>query len=147
MKHLQCIDGPCRTARLSTFHLQLVLKGLFAWRSFDTSKVTNISYSGIQACTVEPLLWGHLFWKKNSCHTLQQHAQSQVRFPPMLVHTSASTLVLMTRLPCWLPRGQQVSHQMWIWGIDYTQAMKHASKGSIVALKPREDVTRSPKQG
>ena len=25
-------------------------------------------------------------------------------------------------LPCWLPRGQQVSHQQWIWGIGCAQA-------------------------
>ena len=28
-----------------------------------------------------------------------------------------------------------------------TQARKHSSKGSILALKPRADVTRSPKEG
>ena len=41
-------------------------------------------------------------------------------------------------LPCWLSRGQQVSHQRWIWARD---------PGFILALKPRADVTRSPKQG
>ena len=42
---------------------------------------------------------------------------------------------------------QQVSHQRWISGIHCTQATKHASKGSTLALKPRENITRSPKQG
>ena len=51
-----------------------------------------------------------------------------------------------TRLPCWLPRGQQVSHEKWIWGICCTQATKQARE-STVALKPRADITRSPKQG
>ena len=50
-------------------------------------------------------------------------------------------------LPCWLPRGQQVSHQRWIWGIHCAQARKHASKGSTLALKPRADITRNPKPG
>ena len=35
----------------------------------------------------------------------------------------------MVRPPCWLPRGQQVSHQSRISGIHCTQAMKQASKG------------------
>ena len=30
--------------------------------------------------------------------------------------------------PCWLPRGQQVSHQRWIWGIHCMLATKHISK-------------------
>ena len=151
MKRLQCISGTCLTARLlqsklSTFPTQLVLVGLYAKvvgykQSYEhLGQPNTVMYS--RTSFVRPP-----FLEKNSCHTLLQHAQSQVRFPPMLVHTSASTWVLMTRLPCWLPRGQQVSHQMRIWGNDYTQAMKLASKGSIVSLKPRADVTRSPKQG
>ena len=50
-------------------------------------------------------------------------------------------------LPCWLPRGQQVSHQRWISVICCVQARKHTSEGSTLALKPRGDITRSPKQG
>ena len=37
--------------------------------------------------------------------------------------------------------------QRWIWGIHWTQARKHLSEGSTLALKPRADVTRSSKQG
>ena len=38
----------------------------------------------------------------------------------------------------------------WLWsgpGINCKQATKHTSEGSILALKPRGDVARSPKQG
>ena len=42
--------------------------------------------------------------------------------------TCASTGIEMDQPPCWLPRGQQVSHQRWIWGIYCTQVMKHASE-------------------
>ena len=41
---------------------------------------------------------------------------------------------------------QQMSHQRWIWGIHCTHVTNNASEGSILALKPRADVTRSPKQ-
>ena len=41
---------------------------------------------------------------------------------------------------------RQVSHQRWIWGIHCMHARKHASEESTLALKPRADVTRSPKQ-
>ena len=51
------------------------------------------------------------------------------------------------QLPCWLLYSQQVLHQRWISGIHGTQATKHASEGSTLALKPRGDVIRSPKQG
>ena len=49
-------------------------------------------------------------------------------------------------LACWPSRGWQVSHQRWIWGICCTQMRKHTSGGSTLALKPRADVTRNPKQ-
>ena len=49
----------------------------------------------------------------------------------------------LARLPCWLPRVQQESHQRWIWEIHCMQAINPAS----LAFKPRADVTRSPKQG
>ena len=44
------------------------------------------------------------------------------------------------RLPCWPPRGQ-VLHQRWIWGIHCSQAWKHTSEGSTLALKPRAGET------
>ena len=47
----------------------------------------------------------------------------------------------------WSPRGQQVSHQRWIWGIHCTQATKHVSQGSTLAFKLRADVIRSRIQG
>ena len=71
---------------------------------------------------------------------LQQSSSSKIP-------KSASTWIEKARLPCWLPRGQQVSHQRRIWGINCTEARKHESKGSTLALKPRVDATRSPKQG
>ena len=51
------------------------------------------------------------------------------------------------QLPCWPLYSQQVSHQRWISGIHGTQVTKHTSEGSTLALKPRGDVIRSPKQG
>ena len=51
------------------------------------------------------------------------------------------------QLPCWPSRGPKVLHQRWISRIHCMQVTKHASEGSTVALKPRGDVTRSPKQG
>ena len=59
---------------------------------------------------------------------------------------STSMWIRKARLPCWLSRCQQVLHQRWIWGIHCLQTTKHASKGSILASKPRADVTTSPKQ-
>ena len=47
---------------------------------------------------------------------------------PTKSSTCASTGIEMDQPPCWLPRGQQVSHQRWIWGIYCTQVMKHASE-------------------
>ena len=47
----------------------------------------------------------------------------------------------------WWSSGQQVLHQIWIWGIYCTQVSKHAGEGSTLALKARADVTRSLKQG
>ena len=35
---------------------------------------------------------------------------------------------IMPWLPCWLPKGQQVSHQRWIRGFCCAQVMKHASE-------------------
>ena len=32
-------------------------------------------------------------------------------------------------IPCWPPRGQQMSHQRWIWGLCCMQAIKHGSRG------------------
>ena len=40
-----------------------------------------------------------------------------------------SIWIKMVWLSCWLPRGQQVLHQRWIWDIHCTQVMKHASEG------------------
>ena len=67
--------------------------------------------------------------------------------PPMLADTTAGMWIKKARLPCWPLYSQQVSHQRWISGIHCMQVTKHASKGSTLALKPREDITRSPKQG
>ena len=50
----------------------------------------------------------------------------------------------MAQLPCWLPRGQQVWPQRWIWGF---RQWSMKARGSTLALKPRAEVTRSPKQG
>ena len=49
------------------------------------------------------------------------------------------------RVPCWPSIGQQVLHQRWIYGIHCTQMKKHVSKGSTLPVKPRENITSSPK--
>ena len=51
------------------------------------------------------------------------------------------------RLPCWLPRGRQVWHQRWISvnGL-HTRLYQVWINLPTVALEPRGDVTRSPKQ-
>ena len=67
--------------------------------------------------------------------------------PPMLADMSAGVWIKKARLPCWPLYSQQVLHQRWISGIHCTQVTKHASEGSTLALKPRGDVARSPKQG
>ena len=67
--------------------------------------------------------------------------------PPMLMDVSPLMLIKKDWLPCWSSRGQQVLHERWIWGIHCTQARKHASEGSTLALKLRGNITRSPKQG
>ena len=45
----------------------------------------------------------------------------------------------------WPQRGYHVLHQRWIWGIHCTQVRKHVCEGIHPALKPRADITRSPK--
>ena len=61
--------------------------------------------------------------------------------------TSATYVACRERdqLSCWPLYSQQVSHQRWIWGPAHRQ--ESASEKSALALKPRADVTRSPKQG
>ena len=41
------------------------------------------------------------------------------------------------RLPYWPPRGRQVLHQRWIWGIHCAQARKHTSEGSSPEVQNR----------
>ena len=76
-----------------------------------------------------------------SCHTVRQrHPWSHIRVPPMPACAQVCRLKIVW-LPCWAPRGQQVSHQRWTWGIHCTEVT-----GSILVLKPSSDITRSPKQ-
>ena len=62
--------------------------------------------------------------------------------PPKLADTSGGMSIKKAQLPCWPLYSQQVSHQRWIWGSHKWESMQ---KGSTLALKPRADVTRSPK--
>ena len=62
-------------------------------------------------------------------------------------NAGTSMLIKNAQLQCWPFRGEQVSHQRWIWRIHCTQARKYASDWSTLALKPRADINRSPKQG
>ena len=69
-----------------------------------------------------------------------------IRFQPLTsswLWPSVNTLIWKILYWC----SQQVSHQRWISGIHGMQVTKHASEGSTLALKPRGDVIRSPKQG
>ena len=70
------------------------------------------------------------------------HNWSWVRAPSMFVGTY--TRVEKVQLPSWPPHSQLVLHQRRIWGIHCTQMTEHTSEGSILALKSRADVTRSP---
>ena len=71
-------------------------------------------------------------------HTVP-HTRFQVRVPPRLMCTSM--WIKKIGLLYWPSRGQQMSHQGWIWGINCMQVRKHASEGSTLALRPRADVT------
>ena len=51
----------------------------------------------------------------------------------------------MARLPCWPPRDQQVSQSEV--NLMSPLCAGDEARRSTLALKPREDVTRSPKQG
>ena len=55
---------------------------------------------------------------------------------------SASIRSKKVWLPCWSLYNEQVSHHRWIEG----SHSKKACKGLTVALKPRADISRSPKQ-
>ena len=81
--------------------------------------------------------------------------------PPMLVHTSAGTWIKKAWLSYSL-YSQQVLRHRWIWRIAYRQERVQARKShpdfeiqgrshqkskTGVSVKPRADVTRSPKQG
>ena len=50
--------------------------------------------------------------------------------PGLVTHQClfTSTWIEMTWLSCWSPKGQQVSHQRWIWGFCCMQVMNHVSK-------------------
>ena len=63
---------------------------------------------------------------------------------PILVYNYVDEMV---QLPCWPPKGQQMSHHRWIWRISCLQVMKHASERNHPALKPRAHATRKPKLG
>ena len=55
--------------------------------------------------------------------------------------------IKMAWLSYWPPRSQQVSHQIWMWGIYCMQVMEQANEGFYPGFKSRADITRSPKQG
>ena len=58
-----------------------------------------------------------------------------------------SMWIRMAWLPCWQPRGQQVLHQRWIWRFHCTESIQVGwGERSILVLKPKADITRSPKQ-
>ena len=64
--------------------------------------------------------------------------------PAMLAIMSAGTWIKKARLQCWPLYSQQVLHKGWIWGSHKWESMQ---MDDTLALKPRTDVTRSPKQG
>ena len=60
---------------------------------------------------------------------------------PLLKHACGES----NQLLCWLYTPAEVSHTRWISGNIYPQSLNKAE--TTLALKPRGDVTRSPKQG
>ena len=67
--------------------------------------------------------------------------------PSLNLHQCLWTILQVLKkawLLCWPLYSQQVSHHKWIWGPHKWESMQ---KGSTLALKPRADITRSPKQG
>ena len=55
--------------------------------------------------------------------------------------------VKTARSPCWPPRRQQVWRQRWIWESIACRWQIMQVRKSTLALTPRADLTRSPKQG
>ena len=51
------------------------------------------------------------------------------------------------RLPCWPSRGQQVSHQRWIWGIHCMQVTKHARRDPPWLWNPEQMSPEVQKRG
>ena len=66
----------------------------------------------------------------------QQHPPPRTWAAPMLVYVQTGGSE-MAQLPSWLARGQQVSHQKWIWGIHVMQTTKHINAGFTLSLKPK----------
>ena len=59
----------------------------------------------------------------------------------------AGTWKKMVQLPCWLPKGQQVSHHRWIQGLSCTQATKHTSKRIHPGFKTQRRYHQKSKTG
>ena len=68
--------------------------------------------------------------------SFQWHASSLVRVPPMLVYTCSWASMLVATKPAGVAPE-----------VNLRNPGKHTSGESILALKPREDFTRSSKQG
>ena len=138
-----------------------LLQGLLVHSStVETKDKSKTNYYKRHKCTNAPSHW----WFCHSENILEWPTQSgRVAYSamlaartvmgsspkpaPMLADTSAGMWIKKAQLPCWPLYSQQVSHQRWISGIHGTEVTKHVSEGSTLALKPRGDIARSPKQG
>ena len=89
--------------------------------------------------------WNAFLFMIVSCHTLLASGMLHPRLKP---HQCLYVCKYMDR-KCHghNTRDRQVWHQSWIWGIHCTHVIKYASDWSILPLKLRADITRSPKQG
>ena len=97
--------------------------------------------------------------QREAFHPLQDQVSEQFSKQPLkfvfrtnikfVVRASAETRMWGSdRLSCWLPRGQQVSHQRWISRNIYNVCLCQVQiRLPTLALKPGGDVIRSPKQG
>ena len=124
-------------------HLHLVYTGLSSiiWMLWGIDYMSTKSICHSQAGVAE---WSTVPYLLHAAQTVMGLSPKP---PPILADISAGTWIEKAQLPCWPLYSQQVSHQRWISGIYCKQATKHTSEESTLALKPRGDVTRSPKQG
>ena len=106
-----------------------------------TSTISNKSYDRRKnkITNIEPNRSDRVVYGACSAHRTDSRG-FQPKPPPIL----PNMWIEKAQLPYWPLYSQQVSHQRWIWGSHKWDSMQ---KWSTLGLKPRADITRSPKQG